>query len=95
MIRRRRLNRIPGEKVKAVKKQGRGIVLAWAIKKVLLVVSSGAWYGNHQISAGERGKGQTIWVNWEKDKDVERKPTECLEEKNRVYKAWSTPKYVR
>ena len=29
------------------------------------------------------------------DKDVERKPTECLEEKNRVYKAWSTPKYVR
>ena len=78
--------------MKAVKKQGRGTVLAWAIKKVLLVVSSGAWYGSHRISAGEQGKGQALWVNREMDKDVEWKPTE---EKNRVYKAWSTPKYVR
>ena len=80
--------------VKAVKKQGRGTVLACAIKKVLLV-SSGDWYGGHRVSARERGKGQVIWVNREKDKDVEWKPTECLEERNRVYKAWSAPKYVR
>ena len=81
--------------MKAVKKQGHGTVLAWDIKKVLLVVSSGDWYGGHRISTGERDKGQAIWVNREKDKDVEWKPTECLEEKNRVYKAWSAPKYVK
>ena len=81
--------------MKAVKKQGHGTVLACAIKRVLLVVSSGDWYGGHRISAGEQGKGQAIWVNRQKDKDVEWKPTECLEEKNRVYKAWSAPKYVR
>ena len=46
--------------VKAVKNQGRGTVLAWAIKKVLLVVNSRAWYGGHRISAGKRSKGQAI-----------------------------------
>ena len=44
-----------GEMAKAVKKQGRGVVLAWAIMKVLLVISSGAGYGGRRISAGERG----------------------------------------
>ena len=57
-----------GEMTKAVKKQGCGTVLAWVIKKVLLAVSSGAWYGGRRISAGERGKGQAIWVNREMDK---------------------------
>ena len=80
---------------KAVKKQGRGTVLAWVIMEVLLAISSGAWYGGHWISAGEWGKGQAIWVNREKGRYEEWKPTEYLKEKNRVNKAWSTPKYVR
>ena len=73
-----------GEMTKAVEKQGRGTVWAWAIKKVPLAVSSGTWYGGRRISAGEWGKGQAIWVNREKDIYGECKPTEYLGEKNRV-----------